>query len=127
MSSEERCTECGGYRGLPRILHNDEENPKECTNHFHKTLAPVIDFPERTEPAIQPAANAPAQPKQSAPSPLKPVCPHCNTEGKIAGGMTDFGPFKVVVVRCGNEQCRKILGVFQPLGLEMVQPPSTAN
>lgn len=118
MSSEDRCPECHGYRGLPRILH-DQEEKRECSNAFHKSAAPVLEFPSpETE---QPAPPPPEPPKEA----LKPVCPHCNQEGKIAGGMTDFGPFKVVVVRCGNNECRKILGIFQPLGLEMVPPPTT--
>jgi hypothetical protein len=118
MSTEEKCPECFGHRGLPRMLH-DQELPRECSNEFHKTvLASVLEMP-----SPEPAQERAPQP-QSQQAILKPVCPHCGVEGKIAGGMTDLGPFKVIVVRCGNTECRKILGMFQPLGLEMVPPPA---
>lgn len=119
----DRCPECSGHRGLPRIMH-DQDEPRECANEFHKTAAPVIEFPvapEESQPNVA-AQSEPAQPKQVI---RKPVCPYCLTEGKIAGGLTDLGPFKVVVVRCGNEECRKIFGIFQPLGMEMMQPPQS--
>lgn len=117
MSEEARCTQCGGFRALPRILHHDEDHPKECDDPFHSEPAPVVEFPGPVEVPQPPAAEAP-QPMRS-----RPVCPHCGCEGSIRGTMTTLGPFKVFAVFCGNNDCRKYLGFFQPLGLEMVPPP----
>jgi hypothetical protein len=120
MTTEERCPECNGYRGLPRILH-DQDEPRECAHAFHKSVAPIAEFPGAAK------SQAPPAPTESAPTPtvmLKPVCPHCGHEGSIAGAMTQLGPFQVMVIRCGNGQCRKILGAFQALGLEMMPPQS---
>lgn len=128
MSGEERCPECSGYRGLPRILHDTDE-PRECSNEFHKSEpvaeqsggSPVLEFPGRQE---TPAEQPPHPPVAAV---LKPVCPYCLTEAMIHGNQATIGPFEVCVVRCGNVDCRKILGVFQALQLQMMPPPGLTH
>lgn len=121
MTDEERCPECGGYRTLPRILH-DQDEPRECSHGFHKSETPaVLEFPS-SEPK--------PQSKQPEPEPLRPnttpVCPYCGCEGRIRGSMTSLGGGKINVfaVYCGNNDCRKYLGFFQPLQLELMPPPT---
>jgi hypothetical protein len=117
--AEERCPECLGHRGLPRMLH-DRDEPRECANEFHKTLAPVIEMPlSVTEPTTEPVPSA-------QPPGTKPICPYCSCEGKVVGSMTTLGSaaasFKVMAVYCAS--CHKYLGFFQPLSLEMMPPPT---
>jgi hypothetical protein len=118
MSDEPRCEECGGPRTLPRILYYDQDNPLECTNAFHKTEAPVLEFPSQ-EPPAQAPPEPPAVPAKEV---VRPICPHCGCDGKIRGSMTNLGPIKVMAVICS--ECHKYIGFFQPLGLELVQPAS---
>ncbi len=120
--TEEKCPECFGFRGLPKILH-DQDEPRECANDFHKSMAPIVEFPA---PEIQQPEDVPA-PSAMQQTVRKPICPYCGSDGKIFGSLTDLGPFKIMVVSCGNNDCRKFLGVFQPLGLEMVQTPGVTH
>jgi hypothetical protein len=123
--NEARCPECGGYRGLPRMLHHDD-TPMECADPFHSEKE-VIEFPS---PAAAEAVDTSAPPPPPAPAPTaeqeslwkRPICPYCGQEGKIIGSLTDLGPMKVMVIRCASDDCRKMLGFFQPLGLEMLAP-----
>jgi hypothetical protein len=121
MAEDPRCPDCGGYRGLPRMLHH-EDTPVECSNPFHsETPAPVVEeeksnVVEMPAPAAAAAPAVPAEPKQL------PICPYCNEIGKIGGHLTNLGPVEVMVVTCRN--CHKILGAFQPLMLQMQPPPA---
>ena len=126
MSDDPRCPECLGLRGLPRILH-DQDTPRECANPFHGEEPPVVTAPEPQPGPVavpDPPAPAPEIPKQSV---AKPICPYCLTEGKIYGNMTTLGDFEVCVVRCGNNDCRKILFGFQALQLHMAPPPGAVH
>ena len=120
MSQDERCPECSGHRGLRRMVDMMSDTPHECTNAFHDEVpvAEVVEFPGPAQPA---------EPEQAAPKSTipKPVCPYCLAEGKIFGQSTTLGPIQIMVVRCGNNECRKILGIFQPLMFEQQQmmPP----
>ncbi len=124
MSSVEKCPECGGYRGLPRILHHDQDNPKECDHVFHSTEAPIEVAPEPAEVLQFPTAQQIADAPPPEPKPvIRPVCPYCGSEeGRLVLGMTNIGPFQVAVVRCGKEDCRKILFGFQALQMQTVPP-----
>jgi len=127
MSDEERCPDCGGYRALPRILH-DREDPYECVNPFHQTPAPVLEFPSPEPPsggATTPGHEVSVRSKDGTEA-IRPKCPHCGCEGKIRGSLTTLGPLKVFAVYCGNDDCRGYLGFFQPLGLEKIEVPSGA-
>src|SRR5271157_1359303 len=115
MSNDPKCPDCGGYRGLPRMLH-DEEEPRECANPFQPEPAPPV-VEDEPEPARGPQL-VDSTPGTTIP---KPVCPYCGVEGKIHGNMTQMGPINVMVVRCGNNECRKVLGCFQPLMFEQQQ------
>ena len=117
--AEDRCPKCGGHRSLPRILHDDIDNPKECADQFHKEPAPAIveEPPKPPEVAVMPTPQPPKGPV------IKPVCPYCKNEGGIVGVMTTLGQVcQVMVVRCANNECRAILFGFQPLAFEMVAP-----
>jgi hypothetical protein len=128
MAENDRCPACGGFRGLPRMLH-DDDSPKECADAFH-SAKDVIEFPSPAEAeavdtsAPPDPAPAPTQSPETQESLRKrPICPYCGQEGKIIGSLTDLGPMKIMVVRCASDDCRKILSMFQPLGLEMLAPP----
>lgn len=117
MADEERCPECHGHRGLPRMRF-DQDPPTECEHPFHKEPPPtVVEFPGPSNPTVAPVASP-----QS-----KPVCPYCEKEqDRIAGGSVSLGPVMVMVIRC--QHCRKILGMFQALGMQPVEmPPGPAN
>lgn len=124
MSDEAKCPECNGFRALPRMLH-DQEEPRECSHAFHKEMPAVIEFPTPAAPEGQ-ATETPA-PVEPAPTIQKPVCPHCGVEGKIRGSLTTLGPIQVMIVSCGNPDCRKIFSAFQPLSMQTVAPPGMAN
>lgn len=119
--SEQKCPECNGFRGLPRMLHHDEI-PKECDNAFHKTEAPIEPEPEPENEKVLPEVlqmPTPGPPAQKVPN---PVCPFCETEVTIQGKKTIFGPYQVMVIQCGA--CRKVLGGFQILDLQPMPMPS---
>jgi ssDNA-binding Zn-finger/Zn-ribbon topoisomerase 1 len=126
MADEERCPQCGGYRGLPRMLDMTSDAPHECANEFHKSEAPVeaevIEFPSQPNTAPEQAqTSVSANPVQ------KPLCPYCGAEGKTKGQMTSYmnGKIEVVVVSCA--ECRKILFGFQALQLHMMPPPGLTH
>ena len=112
MSDEQKCPECNGFRGLPRMLH-DEDSPRECSNAFHKT-SDVIPFPEQMQekqPATAPTEAA------SAPKVPDPVCPYCGADPcNLKARTLKMGPFDLMLVRCANDECRKTLAVF-PVGI----------
>jgi hypothetical protein len=127
MTDEERCPQCMGRRGMPRIRF-DVEPQVECDDPFHKTEPPAsasapIEFPGPAD-AVTTKSAEPGPTKEDVAPDLAPghlpVCPHCNREGKITGATTGLGPYKVMVIRCGYSDCRKILGAFQPLDIQMV-------
>jgi hypothetical protein len=102
------------------MLDMTSDNPHECEDPFHKEtppLAEVIDFPQ---PNTAPQQTAPAPAPQAQPVVGNPVCPHCGEEQGIHGKMTRLGPFQVMVVCCRNQNCRKILGAFQALEMQMI-------
>src|SRR5271167_3537457 len=114
-SSEDRCPECGGYRGLPRMLH-DQDEPRECSDPFHKSEPPaVIEFPGKEEPM---AATEQPQP-QPGPRQDPPISPYCAGQ-MIAGKTIQMGPFELLLIFCGT--CKKILSAIQPLQLQQVTP-----
>jgi hypothetical protein len=90
------------------MLHDDEENPKECSNAFHKESP--IPFPMQ-EP------QPPAAPIRFG----DPVCPYCGADpANIRGRNIQVGPYSVLVLRCANENCRKIFSAFM-VGFEESQ------
>ena len=123
MTVEERCPHCGDYRALPRILHDDPDNPAECTDAFHKSEAPaqVLEFPSPAPEVAEPPVPEPAAVPQTQIS--KPLCPYCGVRGKLNAKLTTFGGIEVMIVACGNPDCEKILFGFQPLRMQMIQPP----
>jgi hypothetical protein len=121
MSTDARCPVCNGFRQLPRILH-DGDVPRECSDPFHKMEAPIevapdpiVELPQAPAPQPEAAAKAATIPK--------PVCPYCGVEGRIFGQIVGLGSLQVCVVRCANNECRKILFGFQPLEFQMAPPP----
>src|SRR5271154_5671295 len=103
MAENDRCPACGGFRGLPRMLHEDVETPKECSDPFH-SQAEVLEFKlpgkaqgEAAAPADAPAIPAPTEQSQESMR-KRPVCPYCGQEGKIIGSLTDLGPMKIMVI-----------------------------
>jgi hypothetical protein len=111
--AELKCPDCGGFRGLPRVLH-DREEPYECQNQFHKEPEPII--PDDDSVTIAPVE---AIPKKST----HPICPYCGTEG-LKGTQTVMGNrFVIMVVRCINDDCRKIIGIF-PIGTIDIPMPT---
>lgn len=117
-----RCPECGGLRGMPRMLDMTSDNPHECAHEFHKSEAPleVEETPNVAQGDIQ---NAPGP---NIPGQAMPLCPYCGAEGRINGRMTNMGPFKIMTVFCRD--CHKILFGFQALELQMMPiPPGQPN
>ena len=117
--SDEKCPECGGFRGLPRILHDDPENPKECDNQFHKTveLPEFVPFPIQD---VSQGVNVSA--KEETPMPRSnvpnPICPYCGADPcNLKARTLKMGPFELMLVRCANDECRKTIGIF-PVGFE---------
>jgi len=104
------------------MLHEDE-TPKECSDPFHSDVPQFIPETEiLPAPEPQPAPAAAQAPKKG-----NPVCPYCSTESGIMGMQIQMGPFSIMVIRCPNEDCRKILGAF-PLGMAgPVQIPGRIN
>jgi hypothetical protein len=118
MSTEDKCPICGGFRGLPRILH-DTEPPHECDNEFHKKVGPVL------VPEAEPEKPEQKPQEESQTTPIRrPLCPYCDGDGKVRGAMTTIGQIEVMVVCC--QKCGKVLFGFQVLQLQMV-PPQTMN
>jgi len=132
--ADERCPECSGYRGLPRIVDMTSDTPHECTHAFHKEPPPpeppsqVIEFPQ--QPHAENTAPVQGQPAASEPAPGinpagNPLCPWCGEEGGIVGKSTRLGPFLVMVVMC--RRCHKIVGTFQAFDMQLVQPPTQVH
>lgn len=114
MSEEAKCPECGGFRGLPRMLY-DNETPRECSDPFHKETPNVIEFPQIAE---ETAGTSDSEAPQVI---LDPICPYCGADPvHLRGRQTHLGPVIFMVVRCANDNCRKTLGLI-PLG--MMQAP----
>jgi len=120
--ADERCPTCQGYRGLPRMVDMTSDNPHECIDPFHKETPPpaeeVIESPNAAAQEVQAPAQPPAPQQQRMMG--NPVCPYCGEERGIHGKMTRLGPFQVMVVCCGNPDCRKIVGTFQALEMQMI-------
>lgn len=119
--ADEKCPECGGFRGLPRILHDDPENPKECNNEFHRTaeLPEVIPFPIQD---VAQGVNVVAKEETNMPGSAKfvpnPICPYCGADPcNLKARTLKMGPFELLLVRCANDECRKTISVF-PVAFE---------
>lgn len=121
MSDTDKCPACQGYPTMPRMVH-DTDPPHECTHEFHKERPPVAVEAE-TITTTGAAVNVSVE-SQDTPAARRPRCPYCNFDGGVKGAQISMqhGRLTIIVVRCGNDECRKILGVFQPLELTMVQP-----
>jgi hypothetical protein len=112
--AQAKCPNCGGYRGLPRMLH-DQDEPRECSNPFHKEAEVPLVIEEDN---VTMTATVEIVPPKLG----NPICPYCMTEG-LRGRQTQLGPFFIMVVRCANEECRKILGIF-PIGTVQAGMPT---
>lgn len=124
--ADDRCPECGGYRGLPRMLH-DQEVPRECSHEFHKQ-ADVVEFKLPTkepEPkAIQPEAPLEAPSDQVQKRFPNPECPFCDaTDGRFFMKMTDLANGQLTIAVACCQHCRKVWGITQVLQLQMMPPP----
>lgn len=117
---EGKCPTCFGFHGLPKMLFNDQENPKECTDPFHST--PEVVSPVESEPPLepQPGIVAPTGPQLvttpgSRGGSVLPVCPYCGADPcNLTGRQTTMGPSIFMVILCRNLDCRKVLG-FIPI------------
>jgi len=130
MSETDRCPECQGYRGLPRMVDMTSDNPHECSNGFHKEapvadVAEVIEFPQANTAPVQEGTGSAPAPQEQAGLPVvgNPICPYCGESHGINGKMTRLGPFQVMVIMCRNPNCRKVLGAFQAFEMQLVATP----
>lgn len=119
--ADDRCPECGGYRGLPRMLH-DQDTPRECSNEFHKE-SNVVEFkvPQEAPPAAEQEQPPLPPPEQLGVQVPMPKCPHCDADdgGFYAkGGQLAHGRIQLVIICC--KRCHKPWGVTQVLELQMV-------
>ena len=128
MSSDDRCPECGGYRGLPRILH-DQDTPRECSHEFHKQ-ADVVEFrvpnSDPPKPAGDPGAQqaSEAQAASDQVSVPMPKCPHCDAEdGMFFAKQAHLAHGKIALAVICCRHCNKPWGVTQILELQMVPMP----
>lgn len=112
--ADARCPECMGHRGLPRLIHDGDE-PKECANPFHTEVVAPEPEPEPEKKTLPP--EQPVAPPTLSPTGSMTVCPYCGADPmliKASKGM--IGPALILMVRCGNDNCRKMVGIV-PLGL----------
>lgn len=117
MSSENKCPQCSGSRGLRRMLFDDPDNPVECSNKFHDEPAPgPVLVPD------EPTEEKPAEPEPPRPKFEPLLCAHCGAENAVGARLIRMGPdLPVMIVHCSN--CRKIISAFQPLQMQMINIP----
>ena len=115
MSTDQKCPECNGFRGLPRMLHHDDI-PKECDNPFHKEVPVPEAIPEPEKVVEMPAPPMATQEQgDTGKVPWHPICPHCGQAPGIRAKKINFGGTVLMVICC--DQCLKMLGVTQVLEL----------
>lgn len=113
MAEDPRCPECGGYRGLARMVGVEAEDRRECTNPFHTEQPQAVE----PEPEPTPAPQPTPVPEQPAPPKWKPICPYCSNEGQFETKHTAFGPYQCLAICC--HACHKVISFLQPLELQL--------
>lgn len=121
-SSEAKCPECNGSRGVRRLLH-DTDPPHECADPFH-------DQPDMVEVPTDPphVANMPEKAPAAGSREVKltpPLCPHCEAPGTVVGQMAIIRGIHVMMISCGK--CRKMISAFQALQMQPVELPGGTN